>query len=162
MSEMTKTRVRRNEDQLIQDLEARIAALKARAERKKVTKDPALKHINAAIRSIDKARGETGDNATKSALDEARSTLAACLTLNGAAPIQSNGSSVKRAPRGNGAVDSGTLLDYVTKHPGSRGEQIAAALGTDTTTMRPTMKRLIEERKVRTKGERRGMTYAAV
>ena len=47
-------------------------------------------------------------------------------------------------------------------HPGQRGEQISAALGTDSTTMRPVMKRLIEERKVKTKGERRGMTYAAV
>jgi hypothetical protein len=162
MNDMTKTRVRRNEDQLIQDLEARIAALKARAERKKITRDPALKHINAAVRSIDKAHAESNDATTKKALDEARSTLAACLALNGAAPITSNGSAVKRVPRGTSAVDAGELLSYVAAHPNSRGEQIAAALNTDTHTMRPVMRRLIESKKVKTRGERRGMTYAAV
>jgi hypothetical protein len=165
MSDMTKTtqRVRRSEDQLIQDLEARIASLKARAERTKITKDPALKHITAAIRSIDKARAETEDTATKTALDEARTTLGACLALNGGAVVPSNGSVVKRGTRGGGgSVDATALLTYVSSHPGQRGEQIASALGTDTKAMRPVMKRLIEERKVKTKGERRGMTYTAL
>ncbi len=53
------------------------------------------------------------------------------------------------------------LLDYVSKHPGQRGEQLAAQLGTDVTTMRLPMKRLIEEGKVVTQGQRRGMTYFA-
>lgn len=54
-----------------------------------------------------------------------------------------------------------TLLDYVRKNPGQRGEQIAKALRTDVGTMRLPMKALIGARKVKTKGQRRGMTYFA-
>ena len=54
------------------------------------------------------------------------------------------------------------LLEHVRKYPGQRGEHIAAALGTDTRAMRPAMHRLIADKKIKTKGERRGMTYAAV
>lgn len=53
------------------------------------------------------------------------------------------------------------LLEYVTANPGQRGEQIAAALKTDVGTMRLPMKKLIAEKKVRTQGQRRGMTYFA-
>lgn len=51
------------------------------------------------------------------------------------------------------------LLAHVHANPGQRGEQIAAALGTDVGTMRLPMRKLIAERKVRTEGQRRGMTY---
>ena len=53
------------------------------------------------------------------------------------------------------------LLIYVKKNPGARGEQIAKALGTDVHSMRPAMHKLIAARKVKTKGQRRGMTYHA-
>ena len=56
---------------------------------------------------------------------------------------------------------SESLLAYVKKNPGQRGEQIAAALKTDVGTMRAPMKILIAKKKVRTKGQRRGMTYSA-
>jgi len=41
------------------------------------------------------------------------------------------------------------VLAHVKENPGQRGEQIAAALGTDTKTLRGAMKRLIEERRSR-------------
>ena len=54
-----------------------------------------------------------------------------------------------------------TLLGYVKKNPGQRGEQIAKALRTDVGTMRLPMKTLIAAKKIKTKGQRRGMTYFA-
>lgn len=51
------------------------------------------------------------------------------------------------------------LLACISKTPGQRGEQIAAALKTDVKTMRPAMLKLIEAKKIKTKGQRRGMTY---
>jgi hypothetical protein len=158
---MAGKRQRRTEEQLIQDLEARIAAIKAKAERKKVKRDPALRHISGALRSIDKALADTGDAATRSALDEARATLSACLSLSGvqvAPAVKPRG----RRSSGGDEVMAETLLNHIREHPGQRGEQIAAALRTDVGTMRPTMKRLIEDDKVKTRGQRRGMTYHPV
>lgn len=151
---------RRTEEQLIADLEAKIANLKARAEAKKVKKDPALKYVSAALRAIDKAASETSDKAMREALGEARSTLSACLQLGGVSTLTAKGSGPKRAARG-GSVDADSLLSYVKNNPGQRGEEISAALGTDSKTVRPVMKQLIEDRKVKTKGERRGMAYFA-
>lgn len=149
---------RRTEEQRIAELEGQIAALKAKAAAQKVAKDPALKFVSKAIRIVDQAAAATPDAAMRKALEEARSTLAACLQLKGVT-LTPRGSAVKRVVRA-GAIDRDTLLGYVKEHPGSRGEQIAAALGTDVKAMRPVMKALIAERRVKTAGERRGMTYS--
>ena len=157
---MTISRTRRTEEQRIADLEAKIVAIKAKAQRQKVKRDPALRHLNAAVRSIDKAVVGCEDAATRKALEEARSTLSACLSLKGVTiPTQAGPRTGMR--RSAGRIDGDVLLEYVSKNPDHRGEQIAAALGTDTKSMRPVMKRLIDAKKVRTQGERRGMTYAA-
>jgi len=55
---------------------------------------------------------------------------------------------------------SDALLAHVKANPGQRGEQIAAALGTDVGTMRKPMKLLIAKKLVKTQGQRRGMTYS--
>ena len=52
-----------------------------------------------------------------------------------------------------------SLFAHITKNPGMRGEQISAALKTDVKTMRPAMLKLIAAKKIKTKGQRRGMTY---
>lgn len=158
-SNMEETsRTRRTEEQRIAELEAKIAELRARAEAKKAKKDPSLRHISAAMRSIDKALATIQDAATKNALSETRTALSACLSLNG---VSSKSVLVPRG-RPTARVDEAQLLAYVQEHPGARGEVIAQALGTDTKSMRPVMHRLIDDRKVKTKGEARGMQYFLV
>ena len=81
---MTKqTYNRRTPDQIVADLEAKIAAVKNREVRKQAKANPAVKHGMIAIKSIDKAAGETTDTAALSALDDARAALAAWLAVEG-------------------------------------------------------------------------------
>jgi len=146
---------------MIAALEAKIESLKVQAERKKVTKNPALRSISTAVKAIDKALAVCEDQPTRRALDEARATLNACLMLNGVVTSSGTRSQAPRGRRGNAQIEdwSRTLFDYVKQHPGQRGEQIAAALGTDVLTMRRPMKALIGAGRIRTEGQRRGMTY---
>ena len=67
----------------------------------------------------------------------------------------------KRHRRTPGEIESlgAELLAYIAKHPGQRGEQIAAALDTTVSTMRKPMLALIAAKRIGTKGQRRGMTY---
>src|SRR5258708_31489204 len=80
---MTATRIRRTNEQLIADIKAEIASLEGRAARKQVKRDPALKHVTATMRSIDKAMSATDDVALRKSLDEARSIVGACLSFSG-------------------------------------------------------------------------------
>jgi len=156
------TRTRRTPEQLIEDLQKQIEAVKARAARAKVKKDPALRHINGAVRSIDKAAKATGDNAVRKALEEARATLGACLAMNGANPGKGVLKPAKRGPaRAAAAANPGAVLTYVRNNPGSSGEQIAREAGTDTATLRPVLRELIEAGSVTSSGKGRGTRYAA-
>ena len=151
-------RTRRTPEQMIEDLQKEIERVKQRAAQAKVKKDPALRHINAAVKSIDKAAAETGDTATRKALGEARANLAACLELAGAAAPST------RAARGSGrgpSVEPQAILAYLAKNPASSGAEVAEALGTDLKALRPTMKELIGSKQVKTKGKARGMRYSA-
>jgi hypothetical protein len=56
---------------------------------------------------------------------------------------------------------AGKVLAFVKKNPDLRGEQISKAMHTDTNTIRLPMQKLIAEKKIKTKGQRRGMTYRA-
>lgn len=158
--EPVATRHRRSEAELIADLERKIADLKARAEAKKVKRDPALRHVSMALRSIDKALSSTEDGAMRGALDEARATLAACVQLNGGKADRAVLIPLRR--RAVGSVEADAMLAYIQAHPGSRGEEIASALGTDTRTMRPVVHRLVDDGRVKTRGMARGMQYFLV
>jgi len=149
--EPTKTkRTRRSPEQMIKDLEAKIRGIKDRAERRKAGRDPALRHVTAAVRSIDKALKATADAATRNALEEARATLGACLAMSGVTPRGRAARSVAGAH-----VDPAAVLSYLRNNPGSGGEQVAEAMGTDTKTLRPVMKRLIADGAVAAEGEGR-------
>ena len=91
MPEANGKRTRRTPEQLIADLEKKIDQVKRRAEQRKAKKDPTLRHVTGAVRAIDKALAVSEDRATKSALDEARATLGAVLTLNGVMHPKGNG-----------------------------------------------------------------------
>ena len=111
-----KKRTRRTAEQRIADLQAEIEQIKARAAAQKIKKDPALRHISGAVRSIDKALGETKDKVTRAALTEARTGLSACLTLNGAAPVGGRGTAIPK-PRAIGRPDAGQVLGYTATIP---------------------------------------------
>src|SRR5688572_27705792 len=126
---------------LIAELEARIASVKRRAETQKVKKDPALRHVSLAVRSMDKAMAASQNAATRTAVGEARSALAAVLTLNG---VVVSGGSKARGASVNGGVkpDAERVARYISDHPGSRAEDIAKALGTGTAELRPALMKL--------------------
>jgi len=155
-----KKRRRRTVEQRIADLHAEISRIKTRAAEQKIKKDPALRHIAGAIRSIDKALGETKDNATRSALTEARTALSACLTLNGTVPV-SEVAAVTAKSRGTGRPDADTVLKYIREHPGSRSTEICGELGTDAAALRPVLHQLRDEGMVRVEGKARATKYSA-
>jgi hypothetical protein len=152
---------RRSPEERIAELQAKIEEIKLRAERAKAKRSPALRHMNAALKAIDKAVSESEDVATRKALEEVRTTIVAALALNGVTATRSS-AGAPRVRRGGGDVAglAERLLAHLGQHSGQRGEEIADALGSDTPTMRPVLKRLIAEGQVTTTGRNRGTRYS--
>jgi len=157
---MATKRSRRSSEELIADLQAQITRIKSRAEQAKARKDPSLRHIAGAVRSIDKALKTTKDNAARTALAEARATLSACLALQGAAPGAGRPAAAtrSRAP----ALEPEDVLEHLRRHPGARSEEIAAELGTDAARLRSVLHVLRDEGKIRVEGKARATRYTAV
>ena len=155
----------RSPEEMIAALEKKIEQIKRKAEERKLKKNPAIKHIKAALKALDSATGNCNDSAIRKELVEARSMVAACLVMAGAPASATRGSEVSRRSSSsalNTNVRPDQLLEYVMKNPGQRGELIAKALGTDTKTMRAPMKTLIEAKRVKTSGQARATAYYPV
>jgi hypothetical protein len=161
MKKSPQKRARKSTEEKIAELEQKIEAIKRREEEKKKKKSPVLRFVRGALTSLDKALANCDDAVMKKELGEARLTLGAVLALAGAPAASLTPVASTRGRRSSSEVENigETLLAHVKKHPGQRGEQIASELGTDTKTMRLPMKKLIDEGKVKTTGQRRGMCY---
>ncbi len=149
-----------NADEQIKRLEAKIKLIKERAEKKKARKNPSVKFMAAALRSIDKALNAAEEPAIRKALDEARGTVSSCLALCGVKQGTSRGTlTLRLRAQGSAVPNTQDLLTFMKGNPGSRSEQISAALGSDAATLRTAMQKLIDAGKVRTEGQRRGRKY---
>ncbi len=153
----------------IKQLEAKIAAIKARAERQKVRANPAVKFMKAALKNLERAIGSTDDQVLRKSLGEARENVSACLGLCGVTTKAPRGTLVPKARRRGAAntengpapaqPDANDLVAYLKANPGSNSEAITKQFETDAATLRGTMRGLIDQGKVRTEGERRGTRY---
>jgi len=81
------------------------------------------------------------------------------LTLNGMV-VRSTG---RGGPRrtGSAAVEPDQVARYIAQHPGSRAEDIAAALGTGSVQLRPALMKLRSLGAVAPKGKARATRYYA-
>jgi hypothetical protein len=151
-------RKRRTDREMIADLEEEMRRVRARIAQRTVKKDPALRHVNAALRSIEKALEASEDVATRQALDESRSSLRAILSLHKALPKESGNGEVRRRRREK-QVEPEVVLQCVVRRPGIGAADIAAELGADTKDVSPVLKSLKDEGRVRSKGQARGTKY---
>lgn len=87
----------RTADERVQELEAKIAAIRSRDERKRAKANPAIRHATMAVKLIDKSAQETSDSAARTALQDARGALSAWLALEGLVL-----SSAEAAPKSTG------------------------------------------------------------
>ena len=95
---------------------------------------------------------------TREALNDARATVTACLALGGGG--NGKGTLVPRQRREKPASEA--VLEYITRHPGSRSEEIAAELGTDAPGLRAVLHGLRDEGRIRAEGKARATRYTAV
>ena len=147
----------------IDELQAKIQAIQNREERKKVRARPEVKHLNMALRSIDKGLNASEDAVLRKALDEARATVSSCLGLLGVTPRAAKATLTpkRRAKAAKAALDASMVLTYIKNNAGMKGVAIAEEFGTDTATLRPVIKHLAADGAIRSEGKGRGTAYLA-
>ncbi len=155
-------RSRRSPEQQIADLQAKIAELQERKERREALQDPARRHVAAALRTVDKALDVCSDPALKTTLREVREQLAGCVDPKGIlVPKAAPKARTRRASAAHSDVDADAVLRYLKLNPGSRCEDVARGLDIDSGTLSPVLKTLKTEGKARTEGQARGTKYFA-
>jgi hypothetical protein len=118
--------------------------------------------IENFVSELSAALAEAGRDAIAEALGEARTTRA---PANGRGHAKAG----RTATRAKGAKRSAedlagltqSLLAFVKRNPGQRIEQIGAAIGHSTKDLALPAKKLIAEKSLRTKGQKRATTYFA-
>jgi len=89
---------------MIQDLETKIAAIKARDTRRRARAKPEVRFAIAATKALDKALGATTDATLRWAFQEARTTVAAAIAVEG---VVLAGSTVERPGRKRKSAKAG-------------------------------------------------------
>ena len=98
MTETKKTH--RSAEDRIQELLAKAEGIRAREERKKARAKPEVKFAMAATKALDKALAATTDATLRTAFQEARTTVAAAVAVEGVAVPTSMTNAEK--PKGRG------------------------------------------------------------
>jgi hypothetical protein len=113
----------------------------------------ALERVQAALMGT--------STATHSGRGRRASTGGRPMSTGGTAGGTTSGKTGKRGKRSTAQVaqTGERLMIYIKKNPGLRGEQLASVFKTDSKTIRLPLQRLIAEKKIKTKGQRRGMSY---
>ena len=154
---------KRTTEERIQELQAKIEAIKNRDERKQARSKPETRFLLAALHAIDKGLNATQDAVLRTALDEARATVSSCLGLLGVTPKVSKTGALKVrrkvASTSNTAIDADAVLRYIRNNAGQKGEVIAAEFETDTATLRTVLKELAAQGAIKSQGKGRGTTY---
>jgi len=150
----------------IDELQAKIAAIKARDERKRAKENPAVAPLTQALKSLDRALNATDDKPLRTALDESRTIVVSCLGLLGVTPKAAKAGAApklraKAATAPKSDLDAAAVLTFIKNNGGMKGEVIAAEFGTDTATLRPVLKQLAADGAIKSEGKGRGTTYVA-
>jgi hypothetical protein len=93
-------RYRRSPEEMIADLQKEIERLKTHAAAKKAKQSPEVKHVVAAVRSLDECLETVRDKALKKTVAEAKELLTSYLKLEGI-PLPK-----KRGPRKKKVADA--------------------------------------------------------
>jgi hypothetical protein len=118
------------------------------SELEALVRQAALEAVAGALGTSGAGRGRPGRPAAKAARAPA------------AAATRRGGRRRRRSPQALGAA-SETILKHVKAHPGQRAEEVRAAVGMDKNLWIPAVKKLIEDKKIIKKGEKRATTYTA-
>lgn len=99
MTDSASKRTRRSHDEILQDLEAQMDAVRARKIEKELRDDPAYASARAAVKAVDKASYLTEDKAKRDALATAREALGVIVPLEAIRPYAPRESPAKAKHR---------------------------------------------------------------
>lgn len=150
----------RSVEERIQELEAKIAAIRQRGERSKARRNPVVRPLSLALKSLDNALNTTDDAVLRTPLGEARTTVVSCLGLLGVTPRPAK--SVRPRARKRRDVTAPDVLAVIREQGQASSESLAGALNSDAATLRPVIQQLIEEGAIARSGKARGTRYSTV